>query len=426
MAEYNSPNWQAEGVEPPETMKKAGFIAGYKPPAAYFNWFFKRTSDCITELQNTTATTQETVSKSVTALQSAINTKADNNHSHSQYATTTTLTEALTKKAETGHKHEQDEITGLETVLQELKDADVGKKTSVEGAEIFNDYENNEANGEYSTATGWACIASGDCSYAGGEDSTATGNWSFAQGSTCHANGNYSVACGDGVIANTLQCALGRYNVNTTAPTTETDTTGSIFVVGIGTSDTNRANALRISTEGRCYGTSAFGSSGADYAEYFEWLDGNENGDDRRGLFVTLDGEKIRLANADDDFILGVVSATPSMVGDVQSEQWKDRYITDVFGSPVFETVETDGKKEKRYIENPKYDRTKEYISREERKEWDAVGMLGKLIVIDDGTCEVNGYCTTSNNGIATATTSPTAYRVLSRVDKNHIKILVK
>ncbi len=34
------PEWGNEGVEPPEELKRDGFVAGYKPPAPFFNWFF--------------------------------------------------------------------------------------------------------------------------------------------------------------------------------------------------------------------------------------------------------------------------------------------------------------------------------------------------------------------------------------------------
>lgn len=46
-----TPNWQAEGTEPSDSLKTEGFAAGYKPPAAYFNWFWTLVSKCITELQ---------------------------------------------------------------------------------------------------------------------------------------------------------------------------------------------------------------------------------------------------------------------------------------------------------------------------------------------------------------------------------------
>ena len=45
------PEWENEGTEPTEEIKKMGFQAGYKPPAAFFNWFWNKTGKCIKELQ---------------------------------------------------------------------------------------------------------------------------------------------------------------------------------------------------------------------------------------------------------------------------------------------------------------------------------------------------------------------------------------
>lgn len=50
--EKNVPEWHAEGTEPPASLKQSGFEAGYKPPAAYFNWFWNRVSACLTEIRN--------------------------------------------------------------------------------------------------------------------------------------------------------------------------------------------------------------------------------------------------------------------------------------------------------------------------------------------------------------------------------------
>ena len=46
-----APEWDNVGAEPDAKLKKDGFLAGYKPPAAYFNWFFNRTYECVKELQ---------------------------------------------------------------------------------------------------------------------------------------------------------------------------------------------------------------------------------------------------------------------------------------------------------------------------------------------------------------------------------------
>ena len=45
------PEWQNTGIEPSDTLKNNGFVAGYKPPANIFNWFWHKVSAAITELQ---------------------------------------------------------------------------------------------------------------------------------------------------------------------------------------------------------------------------------------------------------------------------------------------------------------------------------------------------------------------------------------
>lgn len=49
--ENKVPDWSAQGTEPPSSLKTSGFQSGYKPPAAYFNWFWNRVSVCLSELQ---------------------------------------------------------------------------------------------------------------------------------------------------------------------------------------------------------------------------------------------------------------------------------------------------------------------------------------------------------------------------------------
>lgn len=49
--EKKAPEWKATGTEPPESLKESGFQAGYKPPAAIFNWFWNCVSSCLKELQ---------------------------------------------------------------------------------------------------------------------------------------------------------------------------------------------------------------------------------------------------------------------------------------------------------------------------------------------------------------------------------------
>lgn len=259
-------------------------------------------------------------------------------------------------------------------------------------------------------------------------------------GNETNSESDYGVSLGYGTMArDQAQMVVGKYNEHVGMDETiDSSAEGTMFIVGVGTSDEDRRNAFRVTSNGKCMGTQAFVASGADYAEYFEWEDGNAKGEDRRGLFVTLDGDKIRLAKAGDAYILGVVSATPSVVGNAYTDMWQGRYLTDVFGEWLTEQIDVPEKVEKktgrvipahtatRFVVNPEYDATKKYVGRNARKEWAAIGTHGQLIVIDDGTSEVNGYCTITDGGIATKAAEKTEYRVLTRIDETHIKIYIK
>lgn len=187
-----------------------------------------------------------------------------------------------------------------------------------------------------------------------------------------------------------------------------------LFNIGNGSALEN--SAMQVDFSGNIYAGGAYKTIGADYAEYFEWLDGNTKNQDRIGLFVTLDEDKIKLANKG-DYILGVISANPSIVGNSAELDWHDKYKTDVYGRLIYDESHN-------LILNENYNDMLEYIPRGARKEYGKVGLLGQLVVQDDGTCEVNGYCTASVNGVATK--SDSGYRVIKRIDETHIKIILK
>lgn len=246
-------------------------------------------------------------------------------------------------------------------------------------------------------------------------------------GSHNSANGVAGIGMfGVGNISENLNFVCGKFGKTPTGAS-ESQNSGDLFVIGNGMGNTanseltvtSRSNAFRVTAAGDIKGTKSYTASGADYAEMFEWADGNPDNEDRRGLFVTLDGEKIRPANADDDYILGVVSATPSVVADAQTDDWGKKWKTDIFGERLL-----DENGAWALNDNFREEDNESYVSRLDRKEWAAVGLVGKLIIVDDGTCEVNGYCSPANGG--TATKSETGYRVLSRIDESHIKVLVK
>ena len=126
--------------------------------------------------------------------------------------------------------------------------------------------------------------------------------------------------------------------------------------------------------DGNGFCDGSFSGGGADYAEYFEWKDGNTSNENRLGYSVVLDGHQIRKATSSDNAsnIIGVISANPAIVGDNDVERWKEKYLKTDFGN--YDLDENGDRKL-----NPDWDKSKTYVSREERKEWDMVGMVGKL-----------------------------------------------
>jgi hypothetical protein len=177
--------------------------------------------------------------------------------------------------------------------------------------------------------------------------------------------------------------------------------------------------------DGNGFCDGSFSGGGADYAEYFEWKDGNASDEDRIGYSVVLDGDKIVKATDSDDAskIIGVISANPAVVGDSDILRWKQKFLLDDFGREVTEEITVtewkgewtgeDGILQKQHIfsydtdripsdvtvpsdaevksedgngvkflrrkTNPDWDKDMAYISREDRKEWDTVGLMGKL-----------------------------------------------
>lgn len=285
-------------------------------------------------------------------------------------------------------------------------------------------------------AEGSGTTASGDSSHAEGGYTTASGNSSHAEGWNTIASGISSHAEGWNTEALAYQHVQGHYNKTSNAPAgSNSGTTGNAFIIGNGTNSAP-ANAFRVPYNGKPYALGTITTSGADYAEFFEWQDSNPTNEDRRGYFVTLDGNKIKIAEPN-DWILGIISALPAVIGN-GDEDWRGRYILDDFGAFITEEFEYEeeilnketSKKEivkktgTKYKENPNYDSSLDYIQRENRPEWDAVGMMGVLAVRDDGTCQVNEFCKVAEGGIATA--SESGYRVIERVSENIVKVVFR
>ncbi|QHH85439.1 hypothetical protein FPL02_17965 [Bacillus paranthracis] len=346
-----------------------------------------------------------------------------------------------------------------------------GTLTTASGNASHAEGENTSANGTASHAEGVSSIADADYSHAEGENTKANGIASHAEGSVTtavgtasHAEGSLTTALGiashaEGADTTALGFASHAEGANTIANANYSHAEGLNTVVNsihtgshiMGQNGVTRfpfswhlANGLAVGPSlnsaviegltGNLYldGT-VFFSAAADYAEMFETVDKNPID---VGYFVTLDGDKIRKANANDNYILGVVSATPAMIADASDLRWHNLFVTDEWGRTQYhEVVVPEIKDDKgrvihpsftksEPILNPEWDSSQEYIPRLQRPEWVPVGLVGKLLVRDDGTCQVDGYCKSNDEGIAT--TSTKGYRVMKRTGPNQIMILVR
>ncbi len=179
---------------------------------------------------------------------------------------------------------------------------------------------------------------------------------------------------------------------------------------------------FKIDQNGSTYSRQNFNANGADYAEFFESIDGNQY---PLGSTVVLEGDKIRISTLEDDpsNIIGVVRPKtgfkmPITVGNVYWSEWKEKYLCDEFGVPyleeykyitwddngikrkypqdavpydlkpsgsiVYETHDENGNPYLRPVKNPNYDVNRPYISREKRDEWNLIGLLGQVPILKD------------------------------------------
>ena len=297
------------------------------------------------------------------------------------------------------------------------------------------------ARGRYSHAEGYETVASNDYSHAEGLCTTASGSESHAEGYQTTASGMFSHAEGMCTITQRKsQHVQGECNILDTNGGHIGERGAYAHIVGNGTSSSARSNAHTLDWSGNATFAGAVTGTGADYAEYFEWLDGNPDDEDRVGKIVTMEGDKIRYANPGDE-IVGVVSGTAMVLGDNAEWEWRQKYLVDDYGRVITEMVEefheeTDmetgeviktsfGFFPHRKL-NPDYDPEQPYVRRSDRPEWETVGLFGKLHVTDDGTCVVGGYATAGANGIATASTEKTNMRVMKRINDTIILVLMK
>jgi len=248
--------------------------------------------------------------------------------------------------------------------------------------------------------------------------STSGGYYTIASGKYTTSNGQHTVAGAEGANI------WGKYGLITDPYSLALANGNNTKTLGL---------AFKVLSTGSVHADSAYTTPCADYAEYFEWLDGNPDSEDRVGYFVKLSGDKI-VKCGEFDTPLGIVSATPAIVGDSAELHWKDKFVTDDFGRVQYHDVvvpaEYDENEnliceehiERQPIINPDWDNLKEYISRNDRAEWAPVGVLGKLIVYDDGTLKTGDICRPGPDGIAVKSIE-NGYPVLKRISDDKVLI---
>ena len=377
----------------------------------------------------------------------------------------------------------QSHAEGSDTVASGKRSHAEGNATVASGTDSHAEGYATTANAIYSHAEGALTQANENSSHAEGNSTTSSGTGSHAEGAYttarsyashaegyktlagnayAHAEGSYTTA------SNFASHAAGKYNASMATGGSDNNTTGTAFVIGNGTSATALSNAFSVQYDGTVKAKSTItASTTADYAEFFEWQDGNINNEDRVGYFVTLDGNRIKIASDNDDYILGIVSGEPFVLGNGDCDTWNGMYLHDEFRRTIYEpapkveeveikeereetyTDEETGEEKTRTVEvvvghefkevegefdgtrpklNPEYDNTQQYISRFDRKEWSPVGMLGVLAVRHDGTAKVNGYVTVNKNGIATSCDrkADNSYRVIKANTDSVVEVIFR
>jgi hypothetical protein len=181
--------------------------------------------------------------------------------------------------------------------------------------------------------------------------------------------------------------------------------------------------------DGNGYADGTWNNNGADYAEFFESANGQAL---TLGATVVLDGNKVREATEQDpaSAVIGVVrpkepSKASMVVGNTAWNKWANKYLTDDFDRYIMEdhdvveweetitdedgntstkqhsyeshnipegitvpedaTIKThdeNGAKFQHYQLNPAWNPDSEYVNRENRPEWNIIGLLGQVKIL--------------------------------------------
>lgn len=132
-------------------------------------------------------------------------------------------------------------------LTEEVYNAGKQVTTNDKTGEIFNDYTNNQATGDFSHAEGAYSNASGNRSHAEGDHTTASGHYSHAEGAYTRASASYSHAEGRGTKAGSAyQHVQGKFNIEDTS-------NKYAFIIGNGVDSNNTSNAFAVDWNGLIY-----------------------------------------------------------------------------------------------------------------------------------------------------------------------------
>ncbi|MFJ7364244.1 peptidase G2 autoproteolytic cleavage domain-containing protein [Peribacillus frigoritolerans] len=342
---------------------------------------------------------------------------------------------------------------GENTVASGLVSHAEGQATRAQGESSHAEGDQTVANGRASHAEGNLTLAGGSFAHAEGQRTVASGDLSHAEGNqtqalgqNSHAEGALNIASGFTSHAEGVNTVASGSFSHTEGQSTNTNLLEGVHVMGQfgaanelpyswylanGINSSTPGLAAKILSNGNVKIDGSFTTPAADYAEMFETTDGYPI---EFGYFVTLEKDKVRIATGQDDYILGISSANPAFLADSGELRWKHKYLTTEWGEILYEetilssVLDAEGnvvvpkRTALKPVLNPDWDASLEYKPRSSRPEWIAIGLLGKLLVRDDGSCEVNGYCIPNGEGIATK--AKQGYRVLERTGTNQILVL--
>lgn len=172
---------------------------------------------------------QGTKASGVASHAEGINTEATIGYSHAEGNGT---------KATNWQAHSE----GSNTIASGMAAHAEGNKTTASGTGSHAEGKETTAQNEGAHAEGHANEANGMFSHAEGQGTTASGICSHSEGQYTEASGNFSHASGLGTKATEIgQNVTGRYN---------SDDPEAVFIVGTGTSDSNRNNGFCVMADG--------------------------------------------------------------------------------------------------------------------------------------------------------------------------------